>query len=831
MNEKLRTVSRTLSPRAVAASLLDLALELNHCSAGFLAQWLDGRWRILSCPNLDEETLLETREIQKILDPKSPRGHWQPFSFTSRSAQKKASAVVLSVDRRPFKGVLALFSESPRKGEIDALSRRLSLNWGEQLAGAMLLDQRIHDPNTGLLQRSELEATVTARKNSSILLVEFRGRRLSDRDLGHCARLMRRSFPMGVAVLCYSRNIFAAVLETRDREELRAMKDAIASAFLKVPTFKNLDLFFGAALQEKTTPAEKLVLLASGALAEAVAMGSPELIIRPNQYSRRSRSTGNLRRGTGRMARARPTVDAFYILKAAAASKKDESLRFILEALLSSLSLNRDAFLDTLIARLCHWLDAEKGAYYKGPKGGALKFEWTLTESGQRSSDPLTIDERVLRVVQISGRCECFAVEEDHWILALPLREGSQDLCLVFKFPPERERFLIPPALLTSLLLAIETAFELFRLRDRHDKDRGEIKALRERIEGLKKSQTGELVPVKPKRPELAKGRYQRIIGRSAAMGRVLRIMDRVTDSDVPVLIQGETGTGKELVARCLHENGPRFEAGFLTINCSALSETLMESELFGHTKGAFTGATEDKEGYFERADGGTLFLDEVQDMSPLMQRELLRVLQEGEVQRVGGKRIIKVDVRIIAATNKDLKELVNEGRFRQDLYYRLNVVIVDLPPLRRRREDLPELVDHFLALLSERYSLTRPRLEQDALQMLIEHDWAGNIRELQNLLEKTLLMLDGQVIRARDIRFEGSGEMRPRPVETYFDKPYKDAKESFLKEYLKSCLARHGGHVTKAAKEAGIVRSSFHKMMAKHNISTKDFLPMRRDG
>ncbi|MDF1663774.1 MAG: sigma-54 dependent transcriptional regulator, partial [Planctomycetota bacterium] len=619
------------------------------------------------------------------------------------------------------------------------------------------------------------------------------------------------------------------VLETTGREELRAMKDAIASAFLKVPTFKSLDLVFGAAIQEKPSPADKLILLASQALAEAVAMGSPELIIRPNQYSRRSRSTGNLRRGTGRMARARPTVDAVYILKAAA-SKGDESLRFILEALLSSLSMTRDAFLDTLISRLCHWLDADRGAYFRGPKGGNLKFDWTLSDSGQRSSDKLEIDERVLRVVQISGRCECFTIDNDDWILALPLRDSSQDLCLVFKFPPEQERFFIPPALLTSLLLAIESAFELFRLRDRHDKDRSEIKALRERIETLQKSQTGELVPVKPKRPELVKGRYQRIIGRSAAMGRVLRILDRVTDSDVPVLIQGETGTGKELVARCLHENGPRFDSGFLTINCSALSETLMESELFGHSKGAFTGATEDKEGYFERADGGTLFLDEVQDMSPLMQRELLRVLQEGEVQRVGGKRVIKVDVRIIAATNKDLKELVNEKRFRQDLYYRLNVVIVDLPPLRRRREDLPELVDHFLTSLAERYTLTRPRLEQDALQMLIDHDWAGNIRELQNLLEKTLLMLDGQVIRARDIRFEGSGEMRPRPVETYFDRPYKVAKESFLKEYLKSCLARHGGHVTKAAKEAGIVRSSFHKMMAKHNISTQDFLPMRRE-
>ncbi|MDF1663775.1 MAG: hypothetical protein P1V97_18540, partial [Planctomycetota bacterium] len=203
MNEKLRTVSRTLSPRAVAASLLDLALELNQCTAGFLIQFINDRWHVLACPNLDEETLLEAKEVKSLIDSKSPRGHWIPISFTSRSAQKKSAAVILSVDRRPFRGYLALFSETPRQGELDALSRRLALNWSEQLASAMLLDQRIHDPDTGLLQRNELEPTITARKNSSLLLVEFRGRRLSDRDLGHCARLLRRSFPAGVAVLSY----------------------------------------------------------------------------------------------------------------------------------------------------------------------------------------------------------------------------------------------------------------------------------------------------------------------------------------------------------------------------------------------------------------------------------------------------------------------------------------------------------------------------------------------------------------------------------------------------------------------------------------------------
>jgi DNA-binding NtrC family response regulator len=830
MSLQYSTISKTLNPRAVAVSLLSLAVEINQCSGGFIAcQTAAGSYELLACQNLDEETVLETADIQSLIATMGEdRFQWQPLNrMALQGVPGTLPGCAIALHRRPFRGVLVLIAKSERGGELGATSQRLAKSWSEQLGMAILLEQRSHDSCTGLFARHEIEPAIEARKQCSLFLCEFRGRRLSARDLVRCAQLLRRSFPHGIPVFSYSRGVFGAVLETQDREEIRQMKDAIAGAFLKVPSFKDLDIFFGAAFKEPSMEARNLVLMASQALAEAVASGSPELIFRPNRYSRGSHSPRSLRRGTGRIARTRPTVDAFYILMAAS-SEGDESLRFILETLLSNLSMAREAFLESLILRICHWLEADRGALYRGARGGPLELELALSDRGDRLQAAAGIDERLLRAVQISGGCECLQGEDEGWLLALPLREGSSDLSLAFVFAKEKARPVFEPALLTSVLLGIESALEFIRMRRQIEKERKEAKELREHIESLEKSQTGELVSVKPRGVKIS-GRYDRIIGRSAAMGRVLRILDRVTDSDVPILVQGETGTGKELIARCLHENGPRDAGPFVTINCSALSETLMESELFGHSKGAFTGATEDKEGYFERADGGTLFLDEVQDMSPLMQRELLRVLQEGEVQRVGGNRVIKVDVRAVAATNQDLKTLVAEGRFRQDLYYRLNVVIVDLPPLRRRREDLPELVGHFLQQLADRYSLTLPRIEQEAMQMLVDHDWAGNIRELQNLLEKTILMLDGHVIRGRDIRLDGAGELRLKPLETYFDQPYKDAKEKFLKEYLKACLSRHGGHVTRAAEDAGIVRSSFHKMMRKHNILTQDFLPLRR--
>jgi diguanylate cyclase (GGDEF)-like protein len=253
---------------------------------------------------------------------------------------------------------------------------------------------------------------------------------------------------------------------------------------------------------------------------------------------------------------------------------------------------------------------------------------------------------------------------------------------------------------------------------------------------------------------------YDQIVGKSGRMQELFRLLDRICETSVPVFIHGESGTGKELVAKAIHYNGPRRKGRIISENCAAMSETLLESELFGYMKGSFTGAQGDRKGLFELASGGSLFLDEVGDMSLSMQKKLLRVLQEGEIRRVGGKDTIKIDVRIISASNKDLKRLTEEGKFREDLYYRLNVVKVELPPLRERKEDLPLLIDHFL---KEDDGANKPkRFDSDAMQMMLRYNWPGNIRELKNVVERAKIISEGDVITKEsvilDAAFEGAG-------------------------------------------------------------------------
>jgi Nif-specific regulatory protein len=242
-----------------------------------------------------------------------------------------------------------------------------------------------------------------------------------------------------------------------------------------------------------------------------------------------------------------------------------------------------------------------------------------------------------------------------------------------------------------------------------------------------------------------------RLVGRGHAMERVQYLIERVARTDSNVLILGESGTGKEVIARAIHCLSPRRERPFVSLNCAALSETLLESELFGHEKGAFTGATGERKGRFELADGGTLFLDEIGEVSPGFQTKLLRVLQEREFERVGGSRPIKVDVRLICATNRNLEEAVGKGTFREDLYFRINVVTVFLPPLRERREDIPPLVEHFLSRYNEE-SHRAITLSPEALQIMLECNWPGNVRELENCVERCATMTRGDTIRATDM-------------------------------------------------------------------------------
>lgn len=296
------------------------------------------------------------------------------------------------------------------------------------------------------------------------------------------------------------------------------------------------------------------------------------------------------------------------------------------------------------------------------------------------------------------------------------------------------------------------------------------------------------------------------MVGDSPAMRALLNNITLVAPSDATVLIHGESGTGKELVARALHASSARSRRPLVILNCAALNESLLESELFGHEKGAFTGADKRREGRFVEADGGTLFLDEIGDISPLMQVRLLRAIQEREVQRVGSNQTLSVDVRLIAATHRDLAEEVSAGRFRQDLYYRLNVVTIDMPPLRHRREDIPQLVRYFLQRYAERNRKAVQGFTPQAMDLLIHYAWPGNIRELENAVERAVVLLTGEYISERELPLAIAGT----PVA---DAPHGDDSIQPLveveKEAILAALERTGGNKTEAARRLGITRKT----------------------
>ena len=266
------------------------------------------------------------------------------------------------------------------------------------------------------------------------------------------------------------------------------------------------------------------------------------------------------------------------------------------------------------------------------------------------------------------------------------------------------------------------------------------------------------LVAEQKAEPSESKTHLQDIVGKSAVMLEVYKLVARVAGSTATVLVEGESGTGKELVARAIHTHSPRAGAPFVPVNCTALTESLLESELFGHARGAFTGAVAAKRGLFETANGGTMFLDEIGDMGPKMQAQLLRTLQDGEVKPVGGSEPIRVDVRLVCATNKDLDEEVKAGRFREDLYFRINVVTVHLPALRERREDVPILVAHFLAKLARRERRAAAALSPEALKLLNAYSWPGNVRELENAIERAVAVAKGNVVIPSDLPPEVGG-------------------------------------------------------------------------
>ena len=290
---------------------------------------------------------------------------------------------------------------------------------------------------------------------------------------------------------------------------------------------------------------------------------------------------------------------------------------------------------------------------------------------------------------------------------------------------------------------------------------------------------------------------HRNIAYKSELMENVMSLVVQVADVRSPVLVTGETGTGKELIARALHEEGSRSEAPFLAVNCSAIAPNLIESELFGHAKGSFTGADRHHRGLFEEADGGTLFLDEIGELPLDLQPKLLRVLQEGEVRRVGESKSRKVDVRVLAATARDLQEATESGIFRDDLFYRLAVVEIRIPALRERKEDIPLLAEHFLKIISERDHRNLPTLTEDAVASLLEYDWPGNVRELENFMEKTVIFCRDEKIDAAHMPWE----FRRRSRESTDGLSLKDANERLEKEFIRKALASTDGNRTQAAK------------------------------
>jgi transcriptional regulator with PAS, ATPase and Fis domain len=324
-----------------------------------------------------------------------------------------------------------------------------------------------------------------------------------------------------------------------------------------------------------------------------------------------------------------------------------------------------------------------------------------------------------------------------------------------------------------------------------------------------------EAAPV-PLPPQIA---LADVIGESQAMRQVAELIKRFTRTDEQVLITGESGTGKELAARAMHAGSRRRDAPFVAVNCAAIPSNLVASELFGYEKGAFTGANTRTKGQIEHAHGGTLFLDEIGDMPVDLQAHLLRFLQEGQIVRVGGREAIKVDVRIVAATNVRLREAIAEGRFREDLYYRLNVLTLKLPPLRDRLDDIEPLARHFLQTAARDFDRRVIGFEPDAMAALRRHAWPGNVRELMSTVRRAVVIGDGDTVTLRDLDLAGI-EDAPRPLPAQFvAKPLPRAGSTEERDALLAALTRHGENVTMTAHELGVSRVTLYRMLRRHSV------------
>jgi len=452
-------------------------------------------------------------------------------------------------------------------------------------------------------------------------------------------------------------------------------------------------------------------------------------------------------------------------------------------------------------------VDDEEAARY-GMRRALTTLGYNITEAGsaeaarallkQNEADLLLLDVNLPGLSGLDFLRELKNANGNAPLVIIVTAHGSERMA-VEAVKAGAHDYLSKPFEVDDLRLVVKNAAETLQLRR-------ENYSLRRRIE-VERSQRGAL------------------IGNSQAMQRVRSMIDKVAETDATVLVRGESGTGKELVAQELHErNSVRRNGSFVAVNCAALPSELIESELFGHEKGAFTGAAARREGKFEQADGGTLFLDEIGDMSANVQAKLLRALEERRIERLGANETIPVDVRIISATHRPLEQEISNGNFRADLFYRLRVVTVDIPPLRERREDIPMLGETFVRLAAERYDLPERGLSQGTLKRLLEYNWPGNVRELKNTIDRAVIMAEGDEITPRDLPDEITAGLPVTAIaedgdetdglRVPFTADFREDRREFERRYITRCLEHTHGNVTRAAEILDMHRQSLqHKL------------------
>jgi diguanylate cyclase (GGDEF)-like protein len=851
-------------------SSLAVAMRLMGADAGFLATLEKGHDLVLlAAQGVDQDAVLEDPQLGRLVEQAIEEGAIAlREGLTASPALRRAGGPVTVVvaplrlglrtpsavarERRRFPGarvvkplgimLLVLPAGAPPSADRLASLETFADHTGEVLINARLYHGATHDPLTDLYRRQELEQhlavelTIARHTNAPVSLVMVdidelgkvnnqHGRARGDRVIARVAKLIKAQVRDDDACIRYGGEEFAVVLPNTDQDGAQATAEKVRRAVADYPGFGGL----------KVTASCGVAVFPYHAEAPA------ELLRKADQTLFLAKQEGGNRALVWhkRIPKHALRSDKLLGIITGNQSKDYRNVMMLLDTIVVVSSiLERKQVLGTLLDMMIQLASSERGALFL-ERDGELMLEVAQDAAGNPiegvDAVPTVIDRVRHMHVPVAYLGDPNEEDEDvveaaraqglEQVIALPLKVRTVPIGLMYFDSRTGARDFEESDLIFMQALARElgNAIESSRLYQENVEQKKALEELTSKLAQKVQAQATELADLERNLSQLQlRFNYDKIIGKSEAMQKVFRLLDRITDTDVPVLIQGETGTGKELVARALHHNGPRKDGPFVSVNCSALNESLLESELFGHVKGAFTGAEVDKPGLFEQAHKGTIFLDEVQDMSPGMQRELLRVLQEGEVRRVGGKDIIHVDVRVISATNRDLRELVRTGGFRQDLFYRLNVVTIELPPLRDRKEDIPLIVQRLLE------EVRTPdgrlvKLEKEALRAILRYDWPGNVRQLQNFIEKTVLLIEGDTIKVDHVRLDG-GERDVAGVSRLFELDYEQAKQAFAREYLKSVLARNGGNVTRASSEAQIVRSSFHKMMRKHGLAAKDF-------